>query len=112
MLTILTFRPEFETPWGSRAHQTQVALSRLTKRHAAAMFSAITGVTEPSASLVEQLIAATDGIPLFVEGFAHAWLRSESRPECVNTGSREDDTDPTELASAKTGFCTTSLDSA
>ncbi len=80
VLTILTFRPEFETPWGSRAHQTQVALSRLTKRHAASLFSAITGLAEPPATLMEPLIAATDGIPLFVEGFARAWLRDE-KPE-------------------------------
>jgi hypothetical protein len=73
VLTILTFRPEFETPWGSRAHQTQVALNRLTKRHATSIFSAITGVTDPSAALVDQLLLATDGIPMFVEGFARAW---------------------------------------
>ncbi|MBI5761655.1 MAG: AAA family ATPase [Planctomycetales bacterium] len=73
VLTILTFRPEFETPWGSRAHQTQVALSRLTKRHATSVFSAITGVTDPSAALVDQLLHASDGIPLFVEGFARVW---------------------------------------
>lgn len=78
VLTILTFRPEFETPWGSRAHQTQVALSRLTKRHAAAMFSAMTGVTDLPASLMDQLIADTDGIPMFVEGFARAWLRGQA----------------------------------
>jgi serine/threonine protein kinase len=70
VLTILTFRPEFETPWGSRAHQTQVALSRLTKRHVISMFSAIAGISEPPASLVDELLEATDGIPLFVEGFA------------------------------------------
>ena len=70
VLTILTFRPEFETPWGSRAHQSQVALSRLTKRHATSLFSSITGVVDPQPSLVEELIAVSEGIPLFVEEFA------------------------------------------
>ena len=78
VLTILTCRPEFETPWGSRAHQTQVALSRLTKRHATSLFSSITGVVEPSASVVEELIIASDGIPLFVEGFSRAWQKGAS----------------------------------
>ena len=73
VLTILTFRPEFETPWGSRAHQTQVALSRLTKRHATSVFSSITGVTDPSPSLVEELMAVSEGIPLFVEEFARLY---------------------------------------
>ncbi|MFM9963035.1 MAG: AAA family ATPase [Planctomycetaceae bacterium] len=72
VLTILTFRPEFETPWGSRAHQTQVALSRLTKRNAVAVFSNITGVTDLSPNLIEQLMAVTEGVPLFVEAFALA----------------------------------------
>ena len=68
--SILTFRPEFETPWGSRAHQSQVALSRLTKRHATSLFSSITGVADPPPSLIEELLAVSEGIPLFVEEFA------------------------------------------
>lgn len=86
VLTLLTFRPEFETPWGSRAHQTQVALSRLTKRNAVAVFSNITGVTDPSPHLIEQLMAVSEGVPLFVEAFAIAHQRGEavakSHPKC------------------------------
>ncbi|HEY7154903.1 MAG TPA: AAA family ATPase, partial [Gemmataceae bacterium] len=32
ILTVLTFRPEFRTPWPSLAHQTSLALTRLTRR--------------------------------------------------------------------------------
>src|SRR5690606_13022918 len=32
ILTLLTFRPEFQPPWRNTTHQTQVALNRLTKR--------------------------------------------------------------------------------
>ncbi len=32
ILTVLTFRPEFQTPWPAVAHQTSLALNRLTRR--------------------------------------------------------------------------------
>ena len=32
ILTVLTFRPEFKTPWPAVAHQTSLALNRLTRR--------------------------------------------------------------------------------
>ena len=32
ILTLLTFRPEFQTPWPAVAHQTSLALNRLTRR--------------------------------------------------------------------------------
>ena len=34
ILTLLTFRPEFQTPWPAVAHQTSLALNRLTRRQA------------------------------------------------------------------------------
>ena len=35
ILTVLTFRPEFKTPWPALAHQTNLALNRLTRRQVA-----------------------------------------------------------------------------
>lgn len=67
IMTLLTFRPDFETPWGSRAHQTQVALSRLTKRHAKTMIETASGREEITAELVEKVLKRTDGIPLYIE---------------------------------------------
>src|SRR5262249_37347126 len=32
VLTVLTFRPEFQPPWPAPAHQTSLALTRLTRR--------------------------------------------------------------------------------
>src|SRR5262249_5192037 len=32
ILTVLTFRPEFQVPWPEPAHQTRLALTRLTRR--------------------------------------------------------------------------------
>lgn len=67
IMTLLTFRSDFETPWGSRAHQTQVALSRLTRRHAKTMIETASGRSDITAELVERILKRTDGIPLYIE---------------------------------------------
>jgi predicted ATPase len=67
IMTLLTFRSDFETPWGSRAHQTQVALNRLTKRHAKTMIEAASGRSDISAEEVQQVLKRTDGVPLYIE---------------------------------------------
>jgi hypothetical protein len=75
LLIVFTARPEFESPWGSRANQTLITLSRLTRRQAADLYSGVTGMTAPSA-LLDELMAASGGIPQSVEGFAEAVLRA------------------------------------
>jgi len=67
IMTLLTFRSDFETPWGSRAHQTQVALNRLTKRHATAMIETVSGRENISPELVDKVLKRTDGVPLYIE---------------------------------------------
>lgn len=70
VLSILTFRPEFQTPWRSFAHQTQIALSRLTKRQTKQLILSKSKRKFLSDHFVEQITERTDGIPLFVEEFA------------------------------------------
>jgi hypothetical protein len=65
ILTLLSCRSDFETPWGSRAHQTQIALNRLTKKHVAALVESITGV-EPDSTSLSEIRSLTGSIPLFI----------------------------------------------
>lgn len=76
ILTLLTFRPEFETPWGSRAHQTQIALSRLTKKQIGEMMHRKSGASKIPAELIAQVVDRTDGVPLFVEEFTKLIVES------------------------------------
>ena len=69
MLSLLTFRPEFETPWKSSPHQTQIALNRLTKRQIGEMMRKRTRRREIPELILQHVIERTDGIPLFVEEF-------------------------------------------
>jgi class 3 adenylate cyclase/predicted ATPase len=68
ILTVLTFRPEFKTPWPVGAHQTSLALNRLTRRQVDDLMRQKMGVAV-SQALVEQVYDRTGGVPLFVEEF-------------------------------------------
>jgi serine/threonine protein kinase/predicted ATPase len=68
VLTLLTFRPEFQTPWPTLAHQTSLALTRLTRRQVGDLMRKKAGADLPDA-LVEQVYDRAGGVPLFVEEF-------------------------------------------
>lgn len=85
MMTLLTFRPEFQTPWSSSPHQTQVALNRLPKRQIKKMIAKRTGRNDVPDWVVDQLIDRTDGVPLFIEEFCN--LLEESGALDASDGS-------------------------
>ena len=68
ILTLLTFRPEFKTPWPAVAHQTTLALNRLTQRQAGDLMRKKAKRALPEA-VVQQIYDRTGGVPLFVEEF-------------------------------------------
>ena len=49
ILTVLTFRPEFQPPWPTAAHQTSLALTCLTRRQVVDLMVRKTGVGVPEA---------------------------------------------------------------
>jgi TOMM system kinase/cyclase fusion protein len=76
ILALLTFRPDFRPPWTGRSHLTQVMLPRLPRRQAAEMAGRVAhGKTLP-AEVMEQVVARTDGVPLFVEELTKMVLES------------------------------------
>ena len=68
ILTVLTFRPEFRIPWPALAHQTSLALNRLTRRQVGELVRKDAGGALPT-SLVAQIYQRTGGVPLLVEEF-------------------------------------------
>jgi class 3 adenylate cyclase/predicted ATPase len=76
MLTLLTYRPEFHPPWASRSHYTQLTVSRLTRPQVEEMVGWVTGGKKLPAAVVEQIVAKTDGVPLFVEELTKMVLES------------------------------------
>jgi predicted ATPase len=68
ILAVFTFRPEFQTPWPAVAHQTTLALNRLTRRQVGELIERKTGGSF-SESVVDQIYERAGGVPLFVEEF-------------------------------------------
>ncbi len=79
MLTLMTSRPEFQLPWPGWAHVTSLTLEHLSQPQIAQMVTSIAGSQIISSDLIEQIVTATDGVPLFVEEMTQLMLASESR---------------------------------
>ena len=77
LLVIITHRPEFQPRWGTRGHVTTLVLSRLSRMQSAAVVSRLAGGKPLPADLMEQIIAKTDGVPLFVEELTKSILESD-----------------------------------
>ena len=76
VLVLITFRPEFQPPWTSQAHVTTLSMSRLGRRQGADLVARVTGDKPLPAEVVEQIVARTDGVPLFVEELTKTVLES------------------------------------
>jgi predicted ATPase/class 3 adenylate cyclase len=76
ILALWTFRPDFHSPWTGRSHLTQVTLNRLPRRQAAEMTGQVARGKVLPPQVVEQVVAKTDGVPLFVEELTKMVLES------------------------------------
>ena len=64
---LLTFRSEFRPPWPIRSHVSHFTLTRLSTRHVRALVAGLTKGNALPEPLFDQVVAKTDGVPLFVE---------------------------------------------
>ena len=87
VLLIVTFRPEFESPWIGRPHVTFLSLNRLAQRDIEVMIDGMVGNKSLPASIRKDIIERTDGIPLFVEEMTKAVLEAESEGEAQRTAA-------------------------
>ncbi|MGF6808404.1 class 3 adenylate cyclase/tetratricopeptide (TPR) repeat protein [Paraburkholderia sp. Clong3] len=76
VLLILTFRPEFVSPWIGRSEVMLLALNRLHPRQRAEMIERVTLGKALPKEITDRIIEHTDGIPLFVEELTRTVLES------------------------------------
>jgi predicted ATPase/class 3 adenylate cyclase len=76
VLLIITFRPGFTPPWTGYAHTTSLTLNRLGQRQVGMMIERLTGGKRLPTEVLAQILAKTDGVPLFVEELTKAVLES------------------------------------
>ena len=72
LLLIVTYRPEFEPPWIGRPYVTALTLNRLGEREITAMIDRVAGNKALPATIRQDIIERTDGVPLFVEEMTKA----------------------------------------
>jgi predicted ATPase len=76
LLTVLTCRPTFQPSWTHRSYLTEVTVNCLSHAQVEQIVTDMTdGKTFP-AEVLQQIIARTDGVPLFVEELTKAILES------------------------------------
>src|SRR6516165_10208699 len=75
VLALFTFRPEYEAPWTGLSHVTGIALDRLAPAEVEILAEHVAGRLLPP-EVLAQIVAKTDGVPLFVEELTKAVLES------------------------------------
>lgn len=76
VMILVSFRPEFTPCWSGQSHVTSLSLNRLSRRQAAAMVAGTTRGKALPEVVLDQIVAKTDGVPLFVEELTKAVLES------------------------------------
>jgi predicted ATPase/class 3 adenylate cyclase len=76
VLLLVTARPEFTPPWRSYAHMTTIPLTRLHRRDGAALVERVTGGKILPKEVMDEILARTDGVPLFIEELTKTLLES------------------------------------
>jgi len=87
LLIVLTHRPEFESRWLEQGHVSAINLSKLTRGQSTAILLWLAGGKALPPALLEQILAKTDGVPLFVEELTKSILESG---ELKDIGDRYD----------------------
>src|SRR5262249_37155455 len=93
MLTLLTCRPEFRPPGAAHTPVTQATFPHLGHPEVEAMITHLTGGRALPAEVVQQIVAKTDGVPLFVEELVKMLLESglvREEDECYALMARLD----------------------
>ena len=76
LLLLVTARPEFTPPWPAEAHVTTLPLTRLGRREGATLVARSAGGKALPAEILEQILARTDGVPLFLEELTKTIIES------------------------------------
>jgi class 3 adenylate cyclase len=76
ILWVTTCRPEFTAPWLGRDNVTALSLNRLERGLAVTMIDRMTSGKTLPAEVLDQIVAKTDGVPLFMEELTKSVLES------------------------------------
>jgi class 3 adenylate cyclase/predicted ATPase len=76
MLVLLTCRPYFQPAWHHRSYLSEITVNRLPHAQVEQIVTGMTNGKTFPAAVLQQIIAKTDGVPLFVEELTKAIVES------------------------------------
>jgi class 3 adenylate cyclase/tetratricopeptide (TPR) repeat protein len=76
LLALVTARPEFASPWTGRENVISIELTRLNEAQAAELVREIIAPRAFEPALVGDIVAKSDGVPLYVEELTRSVLES------------------------------------
>ncbi|XIA67041.1 AAA family ATPase [Bradyrhizobium sp. TZ2] len=87
ILAVITHRPEYQPPWTGRSQVASFSLNRLSRRESYELVRRVARKDLPD-TLVEQIVAKADGMPLFIEELTKVVV--DSGPFEASAGSYDD----------------------
>jgi len=81
ILTVLTCRPHFQPAWHHRSYITEMTLNHLSHPQVEQIVAGVTNGKALPQEVLQQIIAKTDGVPLFIEEMTKAILESGALKE-------------------------------
>ncbi len=76
IMCLFTTRPEFTPPWGPVPGMSRIDLTHLSKSDSEALAVAVAGGTVTPPEALRELVAKTDGIPLFIEELTRSFVET------------------------------------
>jgi TOMM system kinase/cyclase fusion protein len=67
IFSVMTYRPDFQPPWGQRSYLTQLSLGPLSDRQIEQMIDRLAGGRTLPAPVLAQILEKADGVPLVIE---------------------------------------------
>ncbi|MBU1377537.1 MAG: AAA family ATPase [Alphaproteobacteria bacterium] len=88
VMLLCTARPEFQAPWPTRSHHTQLNLAGLAARPMRALVAGLVARAGMTEDLATAVIARADGVPLFAEELTRLMLDGEGNraPGAIEAG--------------------------
>src|SRR5262249_35200194 len=84
VLLLATARPEFTPPWPTHRHVSTFSLSRLGRSETTALVAGVTKGKSLPPEILDQIIARTDGVPLFIEELTKTVIESGLLREAID----------------------------
>lgn len=78
ILLLLTHRSQYEPPWAPSPHTARITLNRLPAEDCSALVSSVKAARGLPADIVREIVARSDGVPLFVEELTRTVVEADA----------------------------------